>query len=81
LDAVNWIALVCDHVKAGCVQNCFRKTGFLWNERTNTNAIDLPENALKDINEEYVIANVDVENVITFNSKLETHQTYDSVIF
>ncbi|XP_027850981.1 tigger transposable element-derived protein 1-like [Aphis gossypii] len=53
----------------------------LSNEGTNTNGIDLPENALNDINEECVIANVDVEDFITFDSKLETHQTYDSAIF
>ncbi|CAI6369824.1 unnamed protein product, partial [Macrosiphum euphorbiae] len=81
LDAVNWIALACDNVKAECVQNCFHKAGFLSNEGTNTNGIDLPENALNDINEECVIANVDVEDFITFDSKLETHQTYDSAIF
>ncbi|KAL4098198.1 hypothetical protein QTP88_022846 [Uroleucon formosanum] len=63
LDAVNWIALACDNVKAECVQNCFHKAGFLSNEGTNTNA------------------NVDVEDFITFDSKLETHQTYDSAIF
>ncbi|KAL4152706.1 hypothetical protein QTP88_000539 [Uroleucon formosanum] len=80
LDAVNWIALACDNVKAECVQNCFHKAGFLSNEGTNTNGIDLPENALNDINEECVIANV-VEDFITFDSKLETHQTYDSAIF
>ncbi|KAL4132599.1 hypothetical protein QTP88_009723 [Uroleucon formosanum] len=81
LDAVNWIALACDNVKAECVQNCFHKAGFLSNEGTNTNGIDLPENALNDINEECVIANVDVEDFITFDSKLETHQIYDSAIF
>ncbi|KAL4126214.1 hypothetical protein QTP88_010440 [Uroleucon formosanum] len=81
LDAVNWIALACDNVKAECVQNCFHKAGFFSNEGTNTNGIDLPENALNDINEECVIANVDVEDFITFDRKLETHQTYDSAIF
>ncbi|XP_025205101.1 tigger transposable element-derived protein 6-like [Metopolophium dirhodum] len=78
LDAVNWIALACNNVKAECVRNCFRKAGFLSNEGTN---IDLPENALKEMNEECVTANVDVEDFITFDSKLETHQTYDSVTF
>jgi len=78
LDAVNWIALACDNVKPECVRNCFRKAGFLSNEGTN---IDLPENALKEINEECVTANVDTENIITFDNKLETHQTYDSVSF
>ncbi|KAE9528589.1 hypothetical protein AGLY_012164 [Aphis glycines] len=71
LDAVNWIALACDNVKAECVQNCFHKAGFLSNEGTNTNGIDLPENALNDINEECVIANVDVEDFITFDKEEE----------
>ncbi|XP_025407826.1 tigger transposable element-derived protein 6-like [Sipha flava] len=71
LDAVNWIALACDNVKAECVQNCFHKAGFLSNEGTNTNGINLPENALNDINEECVIANVDVEDFITFDKELQ----------
>jgi len=33
LDAVNWIALACDNVKPECVQNCFRKAGFLQMEK------------------------------------------------
>jgi len=78
LDAVIWIALACDNVKPECVQYCFRKIGFLSNEGTH---IDLPENALKEINEECVTANVDIENFITFDSKLNTHQTYDSASF
>ncbi|XP_060867637.1 tigger transposable element-derived protein 4-like [Metopolophium dirhodum] len=71
LDAVNCIALACDNVKAECVQKCFRKAGFLSNEGTNTNGIDLPENALKDINEECIIANVNVEDFITFDKEEE----------
>lgn len=78
LDAVNWIALACNNVKPECVKNCFRKAGFLSNEGTN---IDLPENALKEISEECVAADVDIEDFITFDNKLETHQTYDSASF
>lgn len=78
LNAINWIALACDSVKPECVQNYLRKGVFLSNEGTN---IDLPENALKKINEECLTANVDIEYFITFDSKLETHQTYDSATF
>ncbi|KAL4119988.1 hypothetical protein QTP88_012738 [Uroleucon formosanum] len=78
LDAVNWIALACENVKPESVHKCFRKAGFLSNEGTN---IDLPENALKEINEECVTANVYIEDFITFDNKLETHQTYNLVYF
>lgn len=60
LDAVNGIALACYNVKPECVQNCFRKAGFLSNEGTN---IDLPENDLKEINEECLTANVDIHYI------------------
>jgi hypothetical protein len=60
------------------MQNCFRETGFHSNIGSN---IDLPENALKKINKVCVTFNVDIEDFITFDSKLETHQTYDSVSF
>ncbi|VVC44439.1 Hypothetical protein CINCED_3A022846 [Cinara cedri] len=43
--------------------------------------MDLSENALKETNEACVTADVGIEDFITFDNKLETHQTYDSASF
>lgn len=36
---------------------------------------------MKEINKECVTVNVDIEDFITFDNKLETHQTYNLVYF
>jgi hypothetical protein len=41
----------------------------------------LQENALKEINEEYVTVKVDIKDIITFDNNLETHQTFESTFF
>ncbi|VVC34596.1 Hypothetical protein CINCED_3A015074, partial [Cinara cedri] len=43
--------------------------------------INLPENTLKEINKECVTADVDIEDFITFDNKLKTHQTYELASF
>ncbi|KAL4090470.1 hypothetical protein QTP88_025300 [Uroleucon formosanum] len=51
---------------------------FLSNEGIN---IDLPEYTLKEINKECVTVNVDIEDFITFDNKLETHKNLQFGVF
>jgi len=67
----SWLA------KSECVKNWFHKASFS-NKETN---IDLPKNALKEINEECLKTNVDIEHFITLDKELETHQIYESVSY
>lgn len=76
LDAVNWISLSCNSLKNECVQNCFRKAGFL----IDGSDVNPNENALTEIQDIFAALDFDQEQFLHIDDQLETQQTHDSAI-
>jgi len=76
LDAVNWISLSCNSLKNECVQNCFRKAGFL----IDGSDVNPNENALTEIQDIFAALDFDQEQFLHIDDPLETQQTHDSAI-